>query len=144
MYKMKLQVIKTAENAVIPTRAHAQDIGYDLTAISVYKRLSDRTVIYNTGICVKPPPGKYIEILPRSSLTKTGYMLANSVGTIDPEYRGDLLIAVRKIDDSFPDLEVPFTRFQMVMRDAHIYEIELTEFEKETQRGSGGFGSTDK
>uniref|UniRef100_A0A6C0CZ81 dUTP diphosphatase n=1 Tax=viral metagenome TaxID=1070528 RepID=A0A6C0CZ81_9ZZZZ len=142
---MKLKVIKLDENAVMPTRAHADDIGYDLTAIGVYKRLSDRTVIYNTGISVKPPSGKYIEILPRSSLTKTGYMLANSVGTIDPGYTGDLLIAVRKIDDSFPDLEVPFTRFQMVMRDAHLYDLEVvTEFAEETKRGSGGFGSTDK
>jgi dUTP pyrophosphatase len=142
---MKLKVIKLDENAVMPTRAHADDIGYDLTAIGLYKRLSDRTVIYNTGISVKPPPGKYIEILPRSSLTKTGYMLANSVGTIDPGYTGDLLIAVRKIDDSFPDLEVPFTRFQMVMRDAHLYDLEVvTEFAEETKRGSGGFGSTDK
>ena len=138
-----LRFIKTDERAVTPTRAHPTDIGYDLTAIDVYKVLSDKTIIYETGIAVQAPVGKYMEILPRSSLTKTGYMLANSVGIIDPDYTGSLKIAVRKIDDSFPDLVLPFCKFQLVMRTADLYEIEETDSFEETKRGDGGFGSTD-
>lgn len=137
-----LKFVKTDLRAVTPKRAYSTDIGYDLTAIDVYKVLSDKTIIYETGIIIKPPVGKYIEILPRSSITKTGYMLANSVGTIDPDYRGSLKIAVRKIDNSFPDFELPFCKFQMVMRTAEYYDIEEVESLDETERGTGGFGST--
>ena len=83
-----VQFVKTHPDAVVPTRAHPSDIGYDLVAISLWKKLSDQTEIYETGIAVVPPPGTYVEILPRSSVTKTGYMLANSVGIIDPHYTG--------------------------------------------------------
>ena len=137
-----LRFIKTDERAVTPTRAHSQDIGYDLTAIDVWKTLSDKTVIYETGLAIQPPPGKYIEILPRSSITKTGYMLANSVGVIDSNYRGSLKIAVRKIDDSFPDFEPPFCKFQLVMRTADLFEVEEVATLDDSDRGDGAFGST--
>ena len=139
-----LKFVKTDKRAVTPSRAHDTDIGYDLTAIDVYKVLSDKTILFETGIAVQPPEGMYTEILPRSSITKTGYMLANSVGVIDPPYRGSLKIAVRKIDDSFPDLEPPFCKFQLIMRKAHLYNLEEVESLDETVRGKGGFGSSDK
>lgn len=138
-----LLFIKTDPRAVTPTRAYETDIGYDLTAIDIWKQLSDNTIIYDTGIVVQPPYGKYIEILPRSSITKTGYMLANSVGIIDPSYTGSLKIAVRKIDNSFPDFELPFCKFQLVMRTAEWYNIKEVESFEETKRGDGGFGSSD-
>lgn len=138
-----LKFIRTDARALIPTRAYPTDIGYDLTAIDVFKVLSDNTVIYETGIAVQAPEGKYIEILPRSSITKTGYMLANSVGVIDPSYTGSLKIAVRKIDNSFPDFELPFCKFQLIMRSAELYDIEEVESFELTQRGDGAFGSTD-
>lgn len=140
---MDIQFVKTDVNAVTPIKAHNSDIGWDLTAIKEHKRLSDHTVLYDTGIRIKPPPGYYTEILPRSSITKTGYMLANSVGTIDPSYRGNLYIAVRKIDDSFPDFELPFCKFQLVLRKAEYAEMIQVDSLDDTDRGSGGFGSSD-
>lgn len=138
-----LKIVQTDPRAIIPTRAYPTDIGYDLTAIDVFKVLSDQTIIYETGIVVQPPLGYYIEILPRSSITKTGYMLANSVGIIDPSYSGSLKIAVRKIDNSFPDFELPFCKFQIIMRKAEYFDIQVVETVDETERGDGGFGSTD-
>ena len=70
------------KRAVIPTKAHTTDIGYDLTAIDVYKKISNKITLFETGIAVSPPTGYYIEIVPRSSISKTGYMLANSIGII--------------------------------------------------------------
>jgi dUTP pyrophosphatase len=136
--------IRDDSKAVIPTKGTHLSIGYDLTAISIAKKLTNCTTLYDTGIKVQPPPGYYTEILPRSSLSKTGYMLSNSVGTIDPDYTGRLFIALTKVDESCPDLEIPFTRCQLVLRKAEYYNIqEITQMEK-TERGDGGFGSTDK
>lgn len=135
--------VRDDPNSVIPTKGTPLSIGYDLTAISIAKRISSRTVLYDTGIKVQPPEGYYTEILPRSSLSKTGYMLSNSVGTIDPDYTGRLLIALTKVDDTLPDLELPFTRCQLVLRKAEFYNVRETDKLTETVRGDGGFGSTD-
>ena len=131
------------DRAVIPTRAHPSDIGYDLTAIDVFKSISDRITLFETGIAVSPPEGYYLEILPRSSMSKTGYMLANSVGTIDPSYTGTLKIALIKVDDNMPDIKLPFRRCQLVMRKAEYGGLKEVESLLSTERGSGGFGSTD-
>jgi dUTP pyrophosphatase len=139
---MKFTFVKTRADAVTPTKAYPSDVGYDLTAIDVFKKLSQQTTLYETGLIVTPPEGYYVEILPRSSISKTGYVISNSVGIIDPSYTGSLKIAVTKVDDSFPDLTLPFCKFQLVLR--KLYEAELVEVGsvRETERGDGGFGST--
>jgi dUTP pyrophosphatase len=137
-----LKFIKTDSRAITPTRAHPTDIGYDLTIIDIWKVLSDKTIIFETGIAVQPPPGKYIEILPRSSITNTGLMLANSVGIIDPSYSGSLKIAVRLIDSSIKIPDIPFCKFQIVMRTADLYDIEEVQTFNKTDRGDGCFGSS--
>jgi dUTP pyrophosphatase len=137
-------LVKDDERAVFPTKGTALSVGYDLTAFSVAKQISAKTALYDTGLIVQPPPGYYTEILPRSSLSKTGYMLSNSVGIIDPDYRGRLLIALTKVDESAPDLELPFTKCQLILRRAEFYNVRETSSLDDTERGTGGFGSTDK
>lgn len=131
-------------NAEMPTKAHKTDIGYDLTAISVYKKISDKVTLFETGVVVIPPKGYYLEIIPRSSIVKTGYMLANSIGIIDPDYTGTLKIPLCKIDDEMSDIKLPFKRCQLVLRKAEIYEMEETTNINVTERGDKGFGSSDK
>jgi len=140
-----LHVIRQNTNAVLPTKAHPTDIGWDLTALGVFKEITKKTKLLETGLIVIPPAGYYIEILPRSSITtKTPYSLANSVGIIDPDYRGTLKIAVRVVDEEIPEPEFPFCRFQMVLRKVETCElVEVAEEGEKTTRGTGGFGSTD-
>jgi dUTP pyrophosphatase len=140
---LEIEFMRTDSRAVVPTKAHDSDIGYDLTAIDVFKRVSGNTVLYETGIAIKPPHGYYIEILPRSSITKTGMMLANSVGIIDPDYRDSLKIAVRTVDDSLEQPKLPFCRFQLVLRKAESATLCEVKSLNDTERGTGGFGSTD-
>lgn len=136
---------KNHKDAVTPTKAGPNEVGWDLTAISVFKKLSDRTALYDTGISVKPPPGFYTEIIPRSSLSKTGYMLSNSVGIVDPTYRGNLLIALTKVDDELScNLVLPFKKTQLVLRKFEQGTMQEVKDLDTTKRGTGGFGSTDK
>jgi dUTP pyrophosphatase len=137
-----IKVLKLESAAVLPSRAHASDIGYDLTAININKRLENGVILYGTGLSVSPPDGWYTEIVPRSSLSKTGHIIANSVGVIDPHYTGELLIAVIKIDVNSPPLELPFCKFQLIIRKSETVEIEEVQSLSDTDRGSGGFGST--
>lgn len=142
---LTIEFKKTDKRAVTPTKAHETDIGFDLTAIDIYKKLNDNVVLFETGIIVNPPKGYYTEIVPRSSISKTGYILANSVGIIDPHYRGSLKIPVRFIDDDLPPPLLPFCKFQLILR--KIEECTMKEVKEDfniTDRGSGGFGSSDK
>jgi len=138
---MSFRFIKTLPGAIAPTKAHFEDSGYDMVLISKVKR-SGRLEYYDTGIAVQPPPGHYFEIYGRSSISKTGYMLANNVGIIDQNYRGSIIAALIKINMDAPDLELPCKLLQLIPRQyIHLEPIEVTELDT-TDRGDGGFGST--
>jgi len=140
----RIQFIIEDERAVVPKKAYLTDIGYDITVIDIFQRISKRVILFETGIRVCPPKGYYIEIIPRSSISKTGYMIANSVGVIDPSYTGTLKIALIKVDDDFEDIKLPFTKCQLVLRKAEYSEMVQVESIKNTVRGDGSFGSSDK
>jgi dUTP pyrophosphatase len=140
---MDFKFAKCKPNAVAPTKAYSCDTGYDLTILDIVKDYG-RTKLYGTGIKIEPPENIYFDIVPRSSISKTGYILANSVAVIDSSYRGELLIALTKIDNSKPDLTLPMRIAQLVPRNllklepTEVIEDELTS----TIRNTDGFGST--
>jgi dUTP pyrophosphatase len=138
----RIQIVKNNPDAIIPSRANSTDIGLDLVAIGIYKVLDNGVILYDTGISASAPKGYYLEILPRSSLSKTGWMLANSVGVIDPSYRGNLLIALAKGSNQPEPISLPFCKCQLVLRKALYAEVEEVSSLSDTERGSGGFGST--
>ena len=131
--------------AVIPTLANKYEVGFDLTVISKIKDINSTTSMYETGISVQPPEGFYFEIVPRSSLSKTGYMLTNSIGIIDPTYRGTIKVVITKVCDDAPEFELPNKRFQLIPRIHLSSDLKIQEVSEldETYRGDGGFGSTD-
>jgi dUTP pyrophosphatase len=138
---------KADENAILPQKERASDVGYDLTIIKEVKKIGQKTTLYDTGIIVAPDFGYYTKIVPRSSIIKSGYMLTNSTGIIDGTYRGNLMICLTKIDDSMPNLELPFRCCQLILdRSLHYTAEEVKSIDElgVTDRGAGGFGSTNK
>lgn len=130
------------ENAVPPTKVRTSDSGYDLTLLSVVDRKGPIT-FYDTGVAVAPFPGTYFDLVPRSSLAKSGYMLANSVGVLDMGYTGNIIVALVKVWDEAPELELPMRAVQIIPRNiAHYSAFEVDKIE-DTERADGGFGSTD-
>lgn len=130
------------ERAVLPRKAHPSDAGFDVTVIGIEREMGPVT-LYKTGIAVKPPAGMYFELVPRSSISKTGYMLANSIGIIDPEYRGEILVPLRKVNNHAPVLELPQRIAQLLPRTSPPVRFKTVDALDDTARGSGGFGSTD-
>lgn len=129
--------------AITPNKVRLSDVGYDLTVIKKYKQLNDTTALYDTGIQIQVPFGYYTEIVPRSSLSKSGYMLANSMGIIDNSYTGNLYVALAKIDQNSPEIEFPFRCCQLILKQQHFMNINVQYDELETtHRQDGGFGST--
>lgn len=163
---------KLVENAVIPTKAHPTDVGFDLTATKV--NVTENYVEYETGIALQLPVGYCALLFPRSSNSKKDLLLANSVGLVDNGYIGELKLRFKRImmpvmqevmiapptGDILTDARNTRKVPGLAYRDDHIYkvgdkigqlvimpypEVTLTETNElyETDRGDGGFGSTD-
>jgi|DEB0MinimDraft_4_1074332.scaffolds.fasta_scaffold04557_2 deoxyuridine 5'-triphosphate nucleotidohydrolase len=140
----KLGFVKINSKAIIPSKAHFSDVGIDLTIIDIHKQINSKTILCKTGIQLEIPNGYYIEIVPRSSIIKSGYMLSNSIGIIDASYKGELFVALTKIDEESHDIEFPFRCCQMIMKKQIYPQLkELCELTT-TSRGEGGFGSSNK
>lgn len=138
-----LKCFKEKDSAVIPTKAHEGDAGYDLTIINKIKDYSENISVYTTGIRIAPDKGYHTEIIARSSLFKKGYMIVNNVGIIDNSYRGPLIIVLEKIDPNAEELELPARVAQLIPRKTITFSITEVAELSETDRGEGGFGSTD-
>jgi hypothetical protein len=80
---------------------------------------------------------------PRSSIYKSGFIMANSRGIIDKTYRGQLMAPLISIGSSIKSIEKGTRLFQILAPDlGHIKEVVYVHSLPETVRGEGGFGST--
>lgn len=98
--------------------------------------------LWETGIQVQPDYGYYFRMVPRSSSSSTGYIMANLEGTIDRTYTGSIKVALIKIDPNVPDIEGPFRYAQIIP--TQIIHVNWKEDKEiaESSRGDKGFGST--
>lgn len=143
IHSLSFRFKKSDKNAVVPARAHGSDSGFDLTLLKKIKTVND-VEFFSTGIQVEPPHGYYFDMVPRSSLSKTGYMLANSVGIIDQNYRGDIIVPLRKVNKNAETLTLPVKLVQLIPRQwIHMSAVETSNLDQ-TQRGEDGFGSTNQ
>ena len=132
--------------AKMPTRATQGSAGYDLYACldAPLKVAPHARVKVPTGLKIAIPDASVGGfIFPRSGLsTKFGMGLPNSVGVIDSDYRGEILVAMVNNSDT-PYTIPPGDRIaQMVFLPIIAYDFLETDALDETQRGEGGFGST--
>lgn len=145
--EITLKFKKLHPDAVTPSKAHPTDAGFDLVAISErYDREHD-FFEYDTGISVEIPPGYVGLLAPRSSVSKTGLHMANSVGTIDAPYRGpikarfykNVVSGLRSNAYSVGDKIA-----QLIIVPIPTVTLEEVKDLSETDRGTGGFGSSGK
>ncbi len=151
MKKIEIKVKKLNPDAKLPTQAHDTDVGWDLYAMDCGDMYCNDTgevmyIQYDTGIAIEPPDGYHIEIYPRSSVTNKCLMLKNSVGIIDPSYRNSIKVRFHstngasernhyKTDDKIA---------QMIVRLTIPASLLVVDELSNTERGLGGFGSSDK
>lgn len=142
---MKVKVKKLVPEAVMPQRAHADDAGFDLVAVSRRWSADDWCYVYGTGLAFEIPEGYVGLVFPRSSIAGRPLQLSNSVGVIDSGYRGEVLAKFRiagsskGIDAAY---EVGERICQMVIM--KLPDVEMVEAEElsGSGRGTGGYGST--
>ena len=156
---MKIKIKKSSKEAVTPKQATELAGGWDVTCTEIIKESPD-FVICKLGFSLQPPNGYKITLVPRSSLTKTRWVLQNSPGLGDADYLGEYqyrfrcipheiqLIGGEPLDRQYKLIYSEFP-FKVGDRIGQIYleEVLPIEFEEVeelsvTDRGTGGYGST--
>lgn len=144
---MTLKIKRLDENAVMPIRAHEGDAGIDLICTTITQEINEcgqLILVYHTGLAMEIPEGHVGLLFPRSSVAKKSLSLTNAVGVVDAGYRGEIIAKFRSTTDVVPAIYKPGERFaQLVIMELPKVEIEETAELSETDRGDGGFGSTD-
>ena len=144
---MIIDIKKLDEQAVVPTRGSDAAAGYDLHAILENDKLTlwpHETVKIRTGIAMAIPDGYFGAIFARSGLAaKNGLRPANCVGVIDADYRGEIIVALHNDTELHETIENGTRIAQLVIMPFLEADFKLVETLPETERGAGGFGSTD-
>jgi dUTP pyrophosphatase len=117
--------------------------GMDLRSIeSVELRPMERRLI-RTGIRIAIPPGYEGQVRPRSGLAlKHGVSMANTPGTIDSDYRGEIAVIAINFGETVVKLERGERIAQLVICPVARAELAIVSELESTDRGEGGFGST--
>lgn len=130
-----------------PVRAHPTDAGLDLKAAEDYT-IPTTTMLVKTGVHVEIPEGYVGLIALRSGLSKENFYLANGVGIIDSDYRGEIMCAIRYNSLAYANKKIEkYQRIaQLIVVPCLIADefVENLEDLSETERGEGGFGHTGK
>lgn len=150
---MEIKIKKLHPDAIIPEKAHIDDFCYDCYAVSE-EEIAPNVWRYGLGFALEIirdnncPPVEYINFCiegkPRSSVWKTGMVLANTTAMIDEGYRGEIMAVFYHVMPNMPRYKIGDKILQL-----HINVTEPIDFIEvddltDTDRGKGGFGSTDK
>lgn len=142
---MKVLIKKLSENATIPEYKTAGSSGFDVSAcIDANITLAPQSVtMVKTGLSLELPEGFEAQVRSRSGLAlKNGVFVLNSPGTVDNDYRGELCVILANFSSQPFTVENGMRIAQVVIAKYAQFPIEIVEILTETQRGSGGFGST--
>lgn len=159
---LKLKLKKMHPDAILPSKTHSEDACWDVYACEDVDFWPLEIRLVDTGWSIEPPPGWRINLYVRSSTpSKYQFMLANSVGIIDSNYRGSLKLQLINVKRRITDVQLhsdiirdyPLLLPNKITAGTRIGQIELVpdrpeciieEVQElsETNRGAGGFGST--
>ncbi|PHR57202.1 MAG: dUTP diphosphatase [Robiginitomaculum sp.] len=145
MLKIELKKLDNFTDLALPAYETDLAAGVDMrAAIHETIELAPRSrMLVPTGLAMALPAGYEAQIRPRSGLAyKHGITVVNSPGTIDADYRGEVkILLINHGEDSFT-IERGDRIAQMVIAPVTQANFEVVETLSETQRGSGGYGST--
>ena len=136
---------KLDENAIAPTQGSKSAAGWDLRALDATEIFKGKSTKIRTGLVVAIPDGWEGQIRSRSSLGAKGMIMPNGVGTIDSDYRGELMVLATWIGEGDSIKLAKGERIaQMLIApvpNTTYREVSLETLSK-TERGEGGFGSS--
>ena len=141
---MTVQIINKSKHP-IPSYETEQSAGMDLHAnidSSITLKPLERTII-KTGLFIALPPGFEAQVRPRSGLAvKKGITVLNSPGTVDADYRGEIGVILVNLSNEDFVIQDGERVAQLVLAKHECVTWREVDLLSETERGTGGFGST--
>ena len=137
-----IRVMKLHPAAALPSRATAESSGFDLRArLDAPLLLGRHPRTVPTGIALETPPGLDVQVRPRSGLTSRG--VAAALGTIDADYRGEILVTMWTFGDTerYEVRDGDRIGQLVIARLAEVVLVEAAALDT-TVRAAGGHGST--
>ena len=142
--KISVKIEKIDPNAKIPAYAHPLDAGADICALEDTTINAGVTKAVRTGLKFAIPKGYEITVRPRSGLSlKTGLRVANTPGTIDSSFRGEIKVIITNTSTEDYTIKAGDKIAQLIIAPTPMIIWEETTISDETDRGENGFGSTD-
>lgn len=140
----KIQCQKINPAAFLPIKGTIQSAGFDLRATENYLLLKNKRILIKTGLKIAVPAGYYGRIAPRSGLAyKKG--LDVLAGVIDADYRGEVGVILINLGEEDVEIKKGEAIAQIIFEKIHeSEEMEEVEELNDTERGAGGYGSTDQ
>ena len=142
---MQISIQLLNDLAKVPTRGSEYAAGYDLYAATVYniEIAPHSTIKIGTGVAMELPEGTFGAIFARSGLaTKKGLRPANCVGVCDSDYRGEYIVPLHNDTDELMVIEAGERIAQLIIMNFNPIEFNVVDSLSDTERGSGGFGSS--
>lgn len=138
---MKVKIKRLHPGAIIPKYSKAGDAGMDLTVTSI--KDEPYQITYGFGLAIEIPEGYVGLVFPRSSIKNTDLVLSNSVGVIDSGYRGEIMAVFKKLSGTVSKKYYVGDRAaQLIIMPYPQIEFQMADELSETERSTGGFGST--
>lgn len=128
--------------AQLPKFAYEGDAGYDLVATSEQTNLQNRYIEYGTGLAVEIPAGYVGVLAPRSSVRTKDLALANSIGVIDQNFRGEIMVTFKPTHFPAKKYEVGERIAQLLILPVKQEETCFVEELSTTERADKGHGSS--
>ncbi len=128
---------------LIPFKKHQTDAGFDLRSkeefVDIYPGEHKQI---GTGVRIEIPEGYYGMIVPRSGLGSQGFALRNTVGIIDSDYRGEIMLMVTNYGKSPLKINKNDRIAQLLLIPVLLPTLNIVHQLNETERNDGGFGHT--
>lgn len=143
--ELKFQRLSNGEGLPLPYRASEEAAGLDVQSADELVIMPGQTVICKTGFAVEVPPGFELQVRSRSGLAaKHAVFVTNGVGTIDADYRGEVMAILTNLGPSPFRINRGDRIAQLVPAKAWLDDFTVGEVSllSDTARGSGGMGST--
>jgi len=135
---------RTDPDAMAPTKAARDtDSGYDMKLVRLLK-VENEVYYYDTCVQLQPPSGYYFDLVGRSRIAKTGWTLANCIGILDNEYRGNVIVALVRSRPDAPELDLNKIEplVQIIPRKIrHFMPVEVEALGVTSRGATGGLGS---
>ena len=135
-------VVEAYSPDFLPQRATRGSAGFDVKSIETGLIQPGETRMVGAGFRIKLPVGWEAQIRSRSGLANRGIVVANSPGTIDSDYRGPVAVILHNQSGKAFQYNTGDRIAQMVIAPYYVGELTPGEILADTERGSGGFGST--